>query len=94
MSRAPQEAVPGIEYDFPVVFPFCLIWGPFCPMQNFDKVSREGRHVKIKGYITSKILGPGWALVAHACNPDYQEAEIRRITVRSQPRQIVAETLS
>jgi hypothetical protein len=30
--------------------------------------------------------------VAHACNP--QEAEIRRITVRNKPRQIVLKTLS
>jgi hypothetical protein len=26
------------------------------------------------------------ALVAHACNPSSQEAEIRRIVVQSQPR--------
>jgi hypothetical protein len=31
--------------------------------------------------------------VAHSCNPT-QEAEIRRITVRSQPGKIVCETLS
>jgi hypothetical protein len=31
--------------------------------------------------------------VAHACIPATQEAEIRRIKVRSQPRQIVCETL-
>jgi hypothetical protein len=35
-----------------------------------------------------------WALVAHACNPETQEAEIRKIEVRSQPGQIVPETLS
>jgi hypothetical protein len=34
------------------------------------------------------------ALVAHTCNPSYSEAEIRRIAVRSQPGQIVRETLS
>jgi hypothetical protein len=32
--------------------------------------------------------------VAHACNPSSQEAEIRRITVQSQPGQIVRKTLS
>jgi acyl-CoA synthetase (AMP-forming)/AMP-acid ligase II len=32
--------------------------------------------------------------VAHTCNPSYSEAEIRRIEVGSQPRQIVCETLS
>jgi hypothetical protein len=32
-------------------------------------------------------------LVAHACHPT-QEAEIRRIAVQSQPRQIICETLS
>jgi hypothetical protein len=32
--------------------------------------------------------------VAHACNPAIQEAEIRRIAVRSQTGQIVYETLS
>jgi hypothetical protein len=31
--------------------------------------------------------------VAHACNPSYQEAKIR-ITVQSQPRQIICEALS
>jgi hypothetical protein len=31
--------------------------------------------------------------VAHACNPSYQEAEIRRIVVQSQPGQIILETL-
>jgi hypothetical protein len=40
-----------------------------------------------------------WTPVAHACNPRYlggrdQENEIRRIVVRSQPGQIVCETLS
>jgi hypothetical protein len=29
------------------------------------------------------------ALVAHAYNPSYSEAEIRRIKVRSQPGQII-----
>jgi hypothetical protein len=32
--------------------------------------------------------------VAHACNPSYSEAEIRRIKVQSLPRQIVHKTLS
>jgi hypothetical protein len=32
--------------------------------------------------------------VAHACNPSYSGAEIRRIVVQSQPRQIVLKTLS
>jgi hypothetical protein len=32
--------------------------------------------------------------VAHACNPSYSEAEIRRIVVQSQPRQIDCKTLS
>jgi hypothetical protein len=31
---------------------------------------------------------------AYTYNPSYSEAEIRRITVRSQPRQIVCKTLS
>jgi hypothetical protein len=35
-----------------------------------------------------------WALVAHTCKPSYSEAEIRRITVRSQLRKIVCKTLS
>jgi hypothetical protein len=35
-----------------------------------------------------------WALVAHAVILATQEAEIRRITVQSQPRQIVCEMLS
>jgi hypothetical protein len=35
-----------------------------------------------------------WTLVAHAYNPSYSKAEIKRIAVRSQPRQIVHETLS
>jgi cell division septation protein DedD len=30
--------------------------------------------------------------VAHACNPSYQETEIRRIKIQSQPRQIVCKT--
>jgi hypothetical protein len=35
-------------------------------------------------------------LVAHTCNPSYttQEAEIRRMEVQSQPRQIVLKILS
>jgi hypothetical protein len=33
-------------------------------------------------------------LVAHACNPYYSDAEIRRIAVQSQTWQIVPETLS
>jgi hypothetical protein len=32
--------------------------------------------------------------VAHTCNPRSLEAEIRRITVQSQPRKIVRESLS
>jgi hypothetical protein len=32
--------------------------------------------------------------VAHACNPSHSGAEIRRIGVRSQPGQIVHQTLS
>jgi hypothetical protein len=36
----------------------------------------------------------GWALVADASNSTTQEADIRRILVQSQPRQIVHETLS
>jgi hypothetical protein len=32
--------------------------------------------------------------MAHACNPSYPGAEIRRITVQSQPQQMVHETLS
>jgi hypothetical protein len=32
--------------------------------------------------------------VVHACNPSYSKAEIRRREVRSQPGQIVRETLS
>jgi hypothetical protein len=39
----------------------------------------------------------GWVLVAHACHPSTLEAEIRRIrriAVRSQPRQIVHKALS
>jgi hypothetical protein len=35
-----------------------------------------------------------WVQEAHACNPGYSGAEIRRIAVQSQPRQIVHETLS
>jgi adenosine deaminase len=35
-----------------------------------------------------------WALMAHACNPATQAAEIRRIEVQSQPGQIVRKTLS
>jgi hypothetical protein len=34
------------------------------------------------------------ALVAHACNPSYSGAEIRRIAVQSQLRQIIHKTLS
>jgi hypothetical protein len=34
-----------------------------------------------------------WARVAHTCNST-QEAEIRRIMVRSQPGQIVCETIT
>jgi hypothetical protein len=33
-------------------------------------------------------------LVAHACNPATQEAEIRRIGFEANPRQVVHETLS
>jgi hypothetical protein len=33
------------------------------------------------------------ATVAHACNPTTQKAKIRRITVRSQPKQIAGKTL-
>jgi hypothetical protein len=36
----------------------------------------------------------GWEPVAHDCNPSYSGAEIRRISVWSQPGQIVRETLS
>jgi hypothetical protein len=32
--------------------------------------------------------------VVHVCNPSYSGAEIRRIEVESQPRQIVLQTLS
>jgi hypothetical protein len=42
----------------------------------------------------SKRMNGSWVLVAHAYNPSYSGAEIRRITVRSQPVQIVPETLS
>jgi hypothetical protein len=35
-----------------------------------------------------------WAPVAHACNPGYSRAEIRRIAAQSQLRQILYETLS
>jgi hypothetical protein len=34
------------------------------------------------------------ALVAHACNPSYLEAEIGRIMAQGQPRQIVLKTSS
>jgi hypothetical protein len=34
----------------------------------------------------NKMDGSGRVLVAHACNPSYSGAEIRRIVVRSQPR--------
>jgi hypothetical protein len=40
-----------------------------------------------------KIAKLGRALVAHPCNPS-KEADIKRIMVRSQPGQIVLETLS
>jgi hypothetical protein len=36
----------------------------------------------------------GQMLVAHTCNPSYQEAEVRRVAVQSQTGQIVHETLS
>jgi hypothetical protein len=42
---------------------------------------------------TSTIF-PVQAPVAHACDPNYPEVEIRRIMAQSQPRQIVCETLS
>jgi hypothetical protein len=35
----------------------------------------------------------GWVLVAQACNPSYSEADISRITIQSQPREMVCETL-
>jgi hypothetical protein len=31
-------------------------------------------------------------LVAHACNPRYSEAEIRRIMFKANPRQVIRET--
>jgi hypothetical protein len=37
----------------------------------------------------SQVLS--WVPVAHACNPSCLEAEIRRIVVQGQPRQIVHE---
>jgi hypothetical protein len=41
----------------------------------------DGRHFQ------SYLKGPKrWALVAHACNPSYSEAEIKRIMVQSQSR--------
>jgi hypothetical protein len=40
--------------------------------------------------IVRKTRG-GQAFVAHACNPNYSQAKIRTITVRSQPGQIVHE---
>jgi hypothetical protein len=43
--------------------------------------------------ISIKNKGLSRALVAHACNPSYLGAEIRRILVQSQSRQIVHETL-
>jgi hypothetical protein len=36
----------------------------------------------------------GWAPIAYACNPSFSGGRDGRITVRSQPRQIVLETLS
>jgi hypothetical protein len=35
----------------------------------------------IKQEPTSKITKTSWVLVAHPCNPNSQEAEIRRIVV-------------
>jgi hypothetical protein len=49
----------------------------------------------VLNFINSLIKAPwNWALVAHAYNPSYPEAETRRIAIWSQPRQIVLETLS
>jgi hypothetical protein len=41
-----------------------------------------------------KYLRTSWMLIAHAYNPSYTEAEIRRTEVQSQPGQRVCETLS
>jgi hypothetical protein len=43
---------------------------------------------------TFKATPLSQVLVAHACNPATPEAEIKRIKVQSQPRQIVCRTLS
>jgi hypothetical protein len=47
-----------------------------------------------RGELTLKNLKLVWAAVAHAYNLTTQQAEIRKITVQSQPWQIVLETLS
>jgi hypothetical protein len=61
---------------------------------------KNGRHINVSPRLGLIFIFPiknpelGWVPVLTPVIPATQEAEIRRITVQSQPRQIVLETLS
>jgi hypothetical protein len=44
--------------------------------------------------IINMLIKKSQASAAHACNPSYLGAEIRKITVRTKPRQIIHKTLA
>jgi hypothetical protein len=49
------------------------------------------KHTSSSSHLLLKSLS-NWAPVARVCNPSYLEAEIGRIMVQAQPRQIVLKT--
>jgi hypothetical protein len=61
------------------------------PEKSQDLTTRE---VVLMTHFSLKKMTPRWVPVTHALILATQEAEIRRIMVQSQPRQIVHETLS
>jgi hypothetical protein len=53
---------------------------------------QDGPSKNVRSYFKNRQSS--WAQLVHTCNLATQEAEVRRIMVRSQPGQIVHKTLS
>jgi hypothetical protein len=62
--------------------------------QNKPDSGRKVSHAFTQIQNLNKLNGKRQYEPAHACHPSYQEAEMRRIQVQSQARQIVHETQS
>jgi hypothetical protein len=63
-------------------------------MKNYHLNSNSEADYKMAGLQSSNISRISWTLVVHTIILTTQEAKIRRISVRTQPRQIVHEILS